>query len=235
MLGPGRHLLFDLGAAKPYVYVVSVATDASSVSVVEKVEATATEQDRFDLSRRLLAGTGPLQFTVAELHNWLRPRNVARTTATVLAAGALRHDLIDALDALLPASLPTAPLPPCAAPGCVTDIVFKVDPGPREISLVLDDRGVVLLDWSKNGLVVRTIRDAHGSSLPLDADDDFTHGKVYIFGDRPSMVRFRQHLQTIGFNVDIPDTANAIRCIQTDGGIDCTDAGDWANVKSSRP
>jgi hypothetical protein len=222
-LGPGRHVLVDDATASAHVYVV---TAASGEPHTEKVSPTPQELQRIDLSRRITSDAGFAVVKIAELAPWLRPRDVPRTTRTVLAAGALQNDIIDAVDALRPVF--ASSVIQCQAAPC-PPLTLVQKPDGRETTVVLDDGGAVVIGWEHETARVRAMRDANGAALPLDGPSDFTHGKVYIFSDHDGMVRFRSHLERIGFTVDVPDSSRAIRCVKADDGVDCRDAGDWTH------
>lgn len=226
-LGAGRHILADFTQAKPRVFEVSDALTAAEV-LVKSVQASEREQAWFDLSRRLWTSASPVRFSEAELAIVLWQREVDRTADSLMLAEALRYDLLEAMDKLLPAIAPTQ-FASMNALACVRDKtcqspVIKKSPDDREVAVELT-HGRVEITWPRDkSPMIAAVIDENGKNVSLPESNDFSRGKVYLYeGDARAKAHMATFMRSQGFKVDVKDDGAPFECIRKGQDIVCRD------------
>jgi hypothetical protein len=224
-LGAGRHVLVDFTQAKPHVFEVSDALTPSDV-LVKPVKASEREQAWFELARRLWTSASPVRFSEAELEIVLWQREVDRTVENLVLAEALRYDLLEAMDKLLPAIAPTryASTKTPASLRKPESMVVKQAPDEREVVVELA-RGRVEIIWTRDkSAIIAAVVDENGKNVSLPDSNDFSHGKVYLYeGDAHAKAHMASFMRSHGFKVDVKDNGAPFECIRKVEDIVCRD------------
>ena len=133
----------------------------------------------------------------------------------------MRHDLTDALDALLP-TRPSGRFD-CNPGETCAKVVVQDTPAERDAVVDLTRGGSVTITWGQDVTgKITAMTNAAGDKVALPDSNDFSTGQVYLYeGNAKAEARMVNYMRSIGFKMQVNADGTPFECRLVGVETDC--------------